>query len=341
MENEVLDAQEQEVQIPEDYKAFVAFRESGELPSTEEAPAVGEEAELPSESADEADQTAEESDPADETEQEEEDQEEDENKGKQAKGGKGLARRMRQLTGEIAALKSQLAGQAQPEPDDEEAEEVASSTEPVAEQGEPLVRPMLKDFEDTDEESAWDQYEKAVDAYHEAKLNHALAKKEAETELKFQTQAATEAWNKAASRWPDYNEVVRDEVQISPAMEAVMRMDPEAGTALAYYMGQHPEESLRIAQLTLATNEKQWTTALARAGMELGAIRSKLAAPKPAGTKPASTAQPATKAVTSASRPPTTIRGGAVPPKADVMSDDTAKDYAKWKKAREAQLKRK
>ena len=38
-------------------------------------------------------------------------------------------------------------------------------------------------------------------------------------------------------------EVVTDKVQISAAMEAVMRQDPLMGTAVAYYLGSHPEES--------------------------------------------------------------------------------------------------
>lgn len=72
--------------------------------------------------------------------------------------------------------------------------------------------------------------------------------------------------------------MARDEVQISSAMEAVMRMDPAAGTALAYYLGQHPEKSLAIANETLAASAEQWASALARAGMRLGEIKAKLGA---------------------------------------------------------------
>ncbi len=121
-------------------------------------------------------------------------------------------------------------------------------------------------------------------------------------------------------------------------MESVMRMDPEAGTELAYYLGGHPEESLAIANATLANSEAQWTTALARAGMELGKIKAKLPPPG-APKKPAPPTATPTKTVTSASRVPTPIRGGTAPPKPDVMSDTTAADYKKWNAAREAQLK--
>jgi hypothetical protein len=129
-------------------------------------------------------------------------------------------------------------------------------------------------------------------------------------------------------------------------MEAVMRMDPEAGTELAYYCGQHPEESERIARLTLAANERQWGTALARAGLELGKIRPTLKAPgaaitsKPTVTPKTPVAIPQTKKVTSASKPPTQIRGGTAAPAVDVLNDADAADYGKWEKARDSQLKR-
>jgi hypothetical protein len=351
MAEEVLE-QPAEVAIPEDYAAFTKFRDASE--ASKQTPAADEEETPPSESvkAEKADagQTAEESEPKEETQQEEK---EDDDEPQEPEKGTRLSRRMRKLTGTIAELQSRLDGlEKEPETEAEVAEEVASSTETVEDEpAEKLVRPMLKDYEDTETQSAWDQYEVAMEAYNDAKterqverrLASALAKQASDLELKHAKATADAAWNQAASRFPDYNEVVREEVKISVAMEAVMRMDPENGTALAYYMGQHPEESERIARATLANNEQQWGTALARAGVELGKIQAKLTPPGKPGPKaaPVAIAKPATKTVSTASKPPTQIRGGVAAPAVDVLNADDASNYAKWVKAREAQLKRK
>ncbi len=345
-----VDNTEQQTEIPEDYKAFQAYRDTGELPEPSEAPAEGDENTPPSEPAKEAGQTAEGSDPEEEPEQENEDQAGTErHENTEPRKGARLNRRMRELTGEIKALKSQLAELTEQPEEEEATAEAVSAPEPAAEAA-ALTRPMLRDFEDTESETAWDQYERAMDEYNQAKtaaqVTAALTAQKDKLELEHARTAAQEAWDRAASRFPDYNEVVRAEVKISAAMESVMRMDPEAGTELAYYLGQHPDESERIAKITLANNAEQWTTALARAGVELGAIRAKLPAPgsKPAAAvtaKAAPAAQPQPKKVTGASRPPSQIRGGTVPPSTDVMSDEDAANYKKWKAAREAQLKRK
>ncbi len=355
---------EAEVEIPEDYQAFVKFRETGELPAKEvkevKAPAVALEQTPPSEPADEAGQIAKESDPEEEAEQEETDEVPDEDeievvepkdkepaKAEKSEKNTRLSKRMRELTGEIKALKSEIAGRKAQVPEEAEAE-VVSATEPVVEPE--TAAPMLKDFEDTDEKSAWDQYEAATKAFNKAETAKAIAlaltKQASELEQKHAKLQADTDWSKAAQRFENYNEVVSNsEVKINSAMEAVMRMDPEAGTAIAYYLGQHPEESERIAKATLAQNEGQWTTALARVGMEFGRISAKLTPPgKPvlveAPVKPAPAPPPQPKKVTSASKPPTPIRGGTEQPKPDVLSDSTANDYRKWNRAREAQLKR-
>jgi hypothetical protein len=354
MSEETIDQQGSDfVEIPEDYKSFVAYRETGELPPAadqEETPAVGEDT-PPSESSDESEeteegQTAAESDtPEEEGQDEEEKQEPEPDQPKDS--NRRLNRRMRTLTGKIAELEARLAAQ-QGGTEEEPSEEAASSPETETETDQPLVRPKLADFEDTDEKSAWDQYEEAMDAFHEKrteqKLATALATKEQELNEQHARQTAQKEWNEAASRFPDYNEVVREEVKISSAMESVLRMDPVAGTELAYYLGQHPEESERIAKATLATNEREWGAALARAGMLLGEVRSKLTPPAKAAEKttpkaaaPAPPPQP--KKVSTASRPPAQIKGRAVP-KTDVTSEGDAGNYKKWRDAREAQLKK-
>ena len=337
MAEEVLE-QVTDTEIPEDYAAFTKFRDAERV---SEAPAAGEEITPPSESAVEAGQILADPETAADPQQADEDDEIPE-----PEKGTRLSRRMRKLTGTIATLQARLDGFAKESEEEEEvAEEVASSPEVEATAAPAkLARPQLSDFEDTEEKSAWDQYEAAMDAYNDAKIEAALAKQRDDLNLKHAKDSAQADWNKAAARFPDFNEVVRAEVKISAAMESVMRMDPESGTALAYYMGQHPEESERIARLPLAANEQQWGTALARAGMELGVIRAKLAQPgKPVPVKgpPAAPAKPQTKTITTASKPPSQIRGGVAAPAFDVNNEDDAADYKKWNRARDAQLKRK
>lgn len=347
--------EEQVTEIPEDYAAFTAFRDGGggkpDPDDEAEKPSAGEEKTPTSELARKASQIAEESDTADDPQQEEAEEEDESEKPAHGESGKGLAKRMRQMAGKIKALESQRAAREEiPDTAGEEAEaEVVSATDQDEEAEAPLVRPMLKDFEDTDELTAWDQYEAAMESYNDAKtLKHvesALAKQAQELELKHAKATAEAEWTKAASRFSDYNDVVtKSDVKISSAMESVMKMDPTAGTELAYYLGQHPEESEKIAKLTLASSEKEWPAALARAGIELGRISAKLTPPgtKPAAPKtPVAATKPALKQVTSASRPPTTIRGGTAPPTTDVTDEDDAADYKKWRQAREAQIKRK
>jgi hypothetical protein len=340
------------VDIPEDYADFVKFRETGEVPAAaEKTPAAGDEETPQSESSEEKlpeGQSAADPEPEGEAEQEQA-QEQD----KPEKGNKRLARRMRQLTGQIAELQSRLDAAESGETVEETPEEAASSTETAEEPATAkLTRPMLKDFEDTEDKSAWDQYEEAMDTYNGAiadrKVEDALERQRVKLETEHAKQTAQAEWNRAASRYPNYNEVVaRPEVKISAAMESVMRMDPESGTALAYYLGEHPEDSERIAKATLATSEREWGTALARAGLLLGEIRSTLGKPGTPAAKPqgaaAATAKPAPnqiKKVSTANRPPSQIKGRNVPG-TDVMSDDDAANYKKWVAGREAQLRKK
>lgn len=356
----------------EDYEAFSKSRDSEPSEPTEEeekTPAAGDKKPT-SESDDaeeaEAGQTAEESETEDEEQQEEDEDKDLQDKDKPGKGKRGIDRRFGKLTGKIAALESRLAelGEKPTESGEEAEEEVASSTEKATEDpAEKLARPKLRDFEETETESAWDQYEKAIEAYeakleqkHADKIAAALTEQKEKLELEHGKALADAAWSKAASRFPDYNEVVlNDKVQISQAMESVMRMDADSGTALAYWLGKHPEESLRIAKSTLAgtaqrePTQAEWAEARVRASFELGQIRAQLneqgKAKEPAKEtppkSPTAASPPTTKKITSASKPPTVIRGGTAPPQTDVLDEDGAADYNKWLPARERDLKRK
>jgi len=324
-----------EPQIPEDdFEAFQAFRDSQD---SGEPPAAGDAAQPTSEATEEAQaaETAAALETAEVTEETPEDKEK-----------KGISRRFHKLTAKITQLEEELKELKGDAIDEETTETAAPPAAPPAATTK-LVAPKLADFE------TFEEYEAAKDQYHEQVLEQRLAEQKAELarqqaqqEQERQKAAAQDEWNRQASRYPDFNEVVTDECKISTAMEAVMRMDPETGTALAYYLGQHPEESEQIARSTLATNEEQWRAALARAGVALGAIKAKLpppgkAAPKTPATSSAAPPRPQVKQVSSASKPPTTLRSSGATPAFDVHDEASASDYKKWQRAREAQLKRK
>jgi hypothetical protein len=334
---------------PEDYKEYLAWQ-ANQTDAEAESPAAGEAEEPLSESSEaesaEDGQTAVESDLTDQQELENQEGEQD-----AEPKDRRLSRRIRKLTGTIASLETRLAALSESEAVEDGTEEVASSPETEAPPAaEATKRPLLRDFEDSEDASAWDQYEAAMDAFNQAQtqkaITDALTRQKQELDTAYAQQQAQAAWNKAASRYPNYNEIVaRDEVKISAAMESIMRLDPEKGTSLAYYLGQHPEESERIAKATLANTEREWGTALARAGMELGALTAKLPAlpgkeaiKNPAAAASAPKPQPDIKKVSTASKPPAQLRGQAVP-KTDVTSEEDANDYRKWKSAREAQLR--
>jgi hypothetical protein len=366
MDTETVDAPVVESGPPEDMGEYLKWHEAGgDNPTDKPAIAPGakeEPSELPEETLE--GQTAVES----ETPEEKQQVEDEPQVVQPGEPDKGLAKRMRKLTGEIAGLRAELEEARKPPEDGEEVTtEAASVTEPVVAE-EPLVRPMLKDFEDTDTQSAWDQYEAAMETYHDAKSARSmqkvidghkaeLAKQASETEFKVASEVAKANWSKAASAYPDFNEVMTDEVKVSQAMISVLKnpsvMDPEVGAALSYYLGKHPEESQKIAELTLS-DAAHYPMALARAGMLLGELRAKLpAAPKPGthATPPAAApaavapkaaaaapAAPPLKKVTTASRPPKQLGGAAAPVAFDLMDDEHAHDVGKWMKEREKQL---
>jgi hypothetical protein len=375
---------------PEDFDEYQVWREAGggstpaQLPKDPTPPADAQVLEsVPPQEIEEG-ETAVESDPTEEAEQEEEVEEAVDPAEPEVPApgqpGKGTEKRFKKLTGEIAALKSRLEELTQPEDEEEAAVEVASTPEPVAPVAQ-LPRPKLSNFEDNETSgTAWDQYEAAMDAYNAAQIAAAVdgvraeaAKEKATLQQQHVQQLHAVAWSEAASRYPDFNAVVvNDAVKISPVMEAVMRMDPKAGTDVAYWLGQHPEESLRIANLTIADGKDgykpaEYTTKMARAAMEIGKIQAKIdspgkgpvAVPAKAATAapPAVTAKtsaltpgttpgglpnpapkPAIKKVSTASRPPTQLRAAAAPAKFDTANPDTASDYNKWEAQRNREL---
>jgi hypothetical protein len=71
------------------------------------------------------------------------------------------------------------------------------------------------------------------------------------------------SWEAAAREYSAFYEATSQPIPISPAMEqALAMMNPEMGTAIAYYLGKHPEECAKILEATIGvTCEKDWQAA--------------------------------------------------------------------------------
>jgi hypothetical protein len=246
-------------------------------------------------------------------------------------GKGGFQKRISKLTKTIRDLEAKLAEKPEPEVEPEVA--TPQAAEKPAD-GKPIA-PKLADFE------SYAEYEEAHIQFVEQLTDYKATQLE-QTRKAAADQAVREAeWSKAAATYDDFNEVVgAEDVKISAAMEAVMKQSVE-GVHLAYYLGKHPEESLKIATLTLANNDAEWKVALARAGRELGKIEATLE--REATKKPALVKAPAPKTtptVTAAPKPPARLSSTRSAPPPDIHNEDTAADYNAWEKAREAQLRK-
>lgn len=128
-----------------------------------------------------------------------------------------------------------------------------------------------------------------------------------QADLSARQTAIQTAWvqrrEKAISETPDYLEVAENpNVSITQPMASVITTD-EAGPKLAYYLGQHPEEAARIAQLNSFAQI-----------VELGALRERILTPQ----KPTTSRTPA----------PITPVKGAVTPTSKSPDDMSMEEYA-------------
>lgn len=136
---------------------------------------------------------------------------------------------------------------------------IVEAPKEAAEDDKPAEKPKVENFE---------QYEDFVEALADWKLEErdrkirvAAATQQqttAEQDAKAKTEAAQKAYNdrwaahieETKSRHADFDQVISNpEAQSSIAMNHAFRRLPHGGE-VAYYLGQHPEESRRICQLT-------------------------------------------------------------------------------------------
>jgi len=191
---------------------------------------------------------------------------------------KGLKKRFSELTGEIRELRAQLAMKGPANPPEAKP---GAATPPESAKAAETGKPVAANFT---------TYEEYVEALADWKLDQRdalkaqlAAQSERQTVVKTQVEAARAAH-------PDYDEVVTDQVVISPAMAEVMTQRDFPGAEVAYILGSDPAEAKRIAALSPA---------------QAGAALARIAA----GINPAEPPKPKAAPVSKAPPPPKTLAG--------------------------------
>jgi hypothetical protein len=289
-------------EAPTDYREYVKWRETGELPDPKAAAA--ETQEPPAKTA---------PDPAPDKTQEAEDEEEtDTGEGNQPKRPGSRQRRIDKLIRENEELRSQLQGKPA---------EPARPAEP-AKPAQPPGKPKLEDFQTLED------YQEALTDWKLDARDQKKRDDDAQQKAQDQRAASQADWVKrqdvARKQHDDYDEVTArlSKVPDSPgsfaAADAIV--DDENGAELAYYLGKHPEEVKRIAGLSPVS-----------AIREIGKLSATLS-PSPAteNGKPK---------ISSAPKPPPSLTRPAKTSSDDINDPDVQRDWKRWNKAREAQLK--
>lgn len=293
-------------EAPEDFNEYIEWRQSGgELP----APAVET-------TTSGAAKPAAESEPASEAGKETEPEDAEVRKGKG-----GFQRRIDRLTREKAELQERVA--------DLEAaggKPAARAQESPAAPVEPAARPKVDDFDDYDKYvealADWKTDQKiaaAVEAQRKAQSEQAAKERETERARGFQARAKA-----AAEKYPDFAAVAySDDTPVSETMREVI-LESEHGAELAYWLGSHVEEAVRISQLPPVA-----------AAREMGRLEAQIAAQT--ATPAAPKTQPKLTRAPDPIRPVNSATRTAAP---SLTDQDLAEDYPAWERARLAQRKR-
>lgn len=220
---------------------------------------------------------------------------------------KGLKKRFSKLTSEIRELRAQLADKSAAA--SEEKPGNATPPKETAKAADASGKPVAANF---------DTYEEFMEALTDWKIEQRdTLRKQVETR-ESQAQTVKTQVEAARAKYADYDEVVNDQVPISPAMAEVM-LASEHGADVAYWLGSNPAESAKISKMTPA-----------QAGAALARIEASLASSAtPAKQQPKA-------AQTKAPAPPKTITGtsGSSDPEPD------PKNYKAWEKWYNRELKR-
>lgn len=288
-------------QIPTDFKQYDRWRRTGELPGSEEKkpPATATES-VPATGAPEPQvKTAPDPEPEDVQETEED---------AQHQRPSSRQRKIDRLTRENADLQRRLEAL-------EQRNQPAAPPQPPPAAPAANGRPELKNY------PTLEDYTEAIAEWTHNKRELAAKAQEEKKALEAQQTSWTAREAAAAKVHPDYRELIDStEAPNGPGVWAARQamLEDENGAEILYWLASRPGELQRIAALSPA-----------RAVLEVGKIAASLDS-APENPKPK---------VTSAPRPPGPLPKGTVRAADDVLSDDTARDFKRWERARLAQLK--
>ena len=297
-------------EAPTDFREYVAYRLSGDLPVKPEAVT-----ETPAAAVEEPPaKTAPDPEPEEKTQEPDEQDDEDQTAPK-SKGG-SRQRKIDRLTRENADLQRQLAAIRETPP-------AAGSPAPKTAASAPAEgEPKLEDFE------TLEAYNVALVRYVYAEIERerqaAEVKRQAhETEQKIQTEWKSRE-RAAAKLHDDYDDVI-DNVKppegpgVMAARQAML--EDEAGPEILYYLGKHPDELERIAALSPVS-----------AVREIGKIAAAVARPPaPENGKPK---------ITGAPKPPPPSGRPSKTTTDDINDPAVVENYPRWERLRKAQLER-
>ena len=300
-------------QIPTDFKGFDRWRRTGELPSNEggkpAVPATATESEPNGEPQTQV-KTAPDSEP-------EESQDTAAPTGEEKRPG-ARERRIDKLVRENSELLRRI--QALEATGPAAAVVTTPSQPPPAPEPGESKKPDLSDFQTLED------YTEALTDWkldqREARRRAAEEQRAAETAAKSMQDSWAAKEKAAIKNHPDYAEL-RDSTPIpnGPGVMAIRQalLEDDNGAEILYWLASRPTELQRIADLSPA-----------RAVLEIGKLSAAHASPVPETSRPK---------VSGAPKPPSPISHGTVKTADNVYDDDTARDWKRWSKAREAQLK--
>jgi hypothetical protein len=295
-------------EAPIPFREYAKWRATGELPEQKEETPPAAAAEKPPAKTEPDSET----DATQEAGEEDEPQESDE--GAPAGKGKGGSRQRRidRLTREVEELKRQIAG-APVKPQDKPLEPAKSV---------PTGKPKLEDFQ------TLESYQEALTDWKLDERERLQKEQQARASAEEAIRTEQDGWakkekaaRKAHDDYDDLMETVR--IPAGPGVLAARQamLEDENGAELLYYLAKNPKELERIAALPPAS-------AVMAVGRLSATFEKSPAAPE--NGKPRITGAP--------KPPPPSGRAGKTASD-DPNDPDVQKDFKRWAKAREAQLK--
>jgi hypothetical protein len=295
-----------ESEAPTDFREYAKWRATGELPEKEDVKpaAAGTGAD--------ATETPAKTEPDSEPEKTQEAGDDDVDEADDvAKGRAGSRRRkLERLTRENEELKRQVSGQSVKPPQDK-------PSEPAPVEG----KPKLEDFRTLEE------FQEALTDWKLDEREKVKAEADATRARETADRKAFDAWSKrerAAKKAHDDYEDVLDSVTIpdGPGVQAARQamLESESGAEILYHLAKHPAELKRIAALSPVS-----------AVREVGKLEAALAKP--------SAPENGTPKITGAPKPPPPT-GRPSKTSSDSLDDpEVLKDFKRWSRLREAQLR--